>query len=312
MKIGIAKEIAAGGKERRAILLPAEVKKLIEAGNDVYTEKDLGKKIFISDDDYRAAGARMLSNRRYVFNKEIVVKLKPPLLSEFRMMSGNFIFSMLHAEQNPQYIEAMRKQDVKAIAMELIRNNAGERLIQCSHMGGEQGMIMAFHMAQKIPSDCKVLVIGYGEIASGAIKVAYNLGANVKILRKAEYKKIKHFIRNKDIIVNGISWPKEKRIKKDYLITKKMLPILNKGAVILDLSVDFPNPIQTCHPTQINKPLYEVDGIKHICIFGYPGLAPISSAKIYSKQVMPILLKLAACKKIEKFPKYIQRAMIIP
>ena len=111
---------------------------------------------------------------------------------------------MLHAEQNPPYIKALKERKSKAIAMELIRNKAGERLVQCSDISGEQGMIMAFYLAEKSPSDCNVLVLGYGDVAAGALKIAFSLGANVKILRKGEYRHIKKILRNKDIVVNGI------------------------------------------------------------------------------------------------------------
>ncbi len=96
-----------------------------------------------------------------------------------------------------------------------------------------------------------------------------------------------------------------------YLITKKMLSLFNGGTVILDLSVDYPNPIETCRPTLLDRPWYVVNGVKHVCIFGYPGLVPISSAKTYSKQIMPILSRIASTP-VEKFPKYLKKALIIP
>lgn len=311
MKIGIAKEIAAKGLEKRAILLPEEVKKLVEKGHHVFVEKGLGEGLYISDDEYRNAGAKILSTRKNIFNKDIVVKLKPPLPQEFKLLKDNLLFCMLHPQQNPQYVEALKKRHARAVAMEMLRNSADERLIQCTDMAGEQGMIMAFHLCTKSPSDSNVLVLGYGSVASGALKAALSLGANVKILRKQEYLRIKHFIRNKDIVVNGIHWPEEKRRKKEYLITSDMLSLLDKGAIILDLSVDYPNPIETCRPSQLDSPVYEVCGIRHISIFGYPGLVPVSSAKRYSKQVLPILLKIASFP-LERFPKYIKEAVIDP
>ena len=90
-----------------------------------------------------------------------------------------------------------------------------------------------------------------------------------------------------------------------------MLSLMNRGGIILDLSVDYPNPIETCHPTLLDKPLYVIDGITHISIFGYPGLAPISSARIYSRQVFPVLLKIAN-NHIGRLPKYLKNALIAP
>ncbi|MBU3934149.1 MAG: hypothetical protein KKH11_05740 [Candidatus Omnitrophica bacterium] len=312
MEIAIVKEIAAGGREIRPILLPREVKRLVEEGHGVFVEKGLGARIYIPDSEYKNAGARLIANRKELFKKALVVKLKPPMPEEFRLLRNNLLFCMLHAEQNPRYVRMLRKRRSKAIAMELIRNRAGERLITCCEMAGEQGMLMAFHLARKSPGDCSVLMLGYGAVAGGSLKAAFSLGAKVKILRKSEYRYVRHFLRHRDIVVNAVSWPKEKRDGKIYLITKDMLCLMNKGGIILDLSVDYPSPIESCHPTLIDRPTYEAGGITHISIFGYPGLAPISSAARYSRQVLPILLKIAALPSLDRLPLYLKKALINP
>jgi len=311
MDIAIVKEIAAHGKEVRPILMPREVRRVSEEGHHVFVEKGLGKGIHIEDSEYESHGAKLLANRKELFRKDIIVKLKPPLPQEFRLLRKNLLFCMLHAEQNPQYVKMLARVKARAIAMELIFNNAGERLVSCCDMAGEQGMLMALHLAKKSPSDCNVLVLGYGSVATGALKVALSLGANVKILRKSEYRHIRHFLRHQDIVVNALCWPKEKRDDKEYLITRDMLSLMDKGGVILDLSVDYPNPIETCHPTLIDRPSYVVEDITHICIFGYPGLVPISSAARYSRQILSLLLKIASVS-LERWPLYLKKALIDP
>lgn len=293
MDLGLAKETAASGREIRVALLPTEVKRIVREGHNVFVHKGAGEGIFISDIEYKRAGAKIEADTASVFSKDIVVKLKCPTRDEFRLLKNNILFSMLHAEQNSKVLKMIKKSGCKAIAMENVKNQAGERLIHCTDIAGEQGMLYAFCKAMKSPCDCNVLMLGYGAIASGALEVTHALGANVKILRKVEYRYIKHHLVGKDIIVNGISWPKYHRDRKDYIITKSMLKLLNKGAILLDLSVDYPNPIQTCRPTQLNEPFYYVNGIMHICIYGYPGLAPISSAQRYSSQICPLLIDIA-------------------
>ena len=312
MNIGLPREIAAKGREIRAVLLPREVKRITEEKHKVLAEKGLGVRMGIPDSEYREAGAVFTRDRSKVFTQDIVVKIKPPLPDEFKMMSNNILFSMLHAEQNPQYVRIMDNHNLKAIAMELVRSRAGERLVQCTDIAGEQGMLIAFHIAKKSPRDCRILTLGYGAISSGALSVAYSLGADVKILRKSEFRHVKHFLRNVDILVNGLSWPKEKREAREYLVTRNMINIMSKHGVILDLSVDYPNPVETCRPTLINKPTYMVNGITHISIFGYPGLAPISSSMRYSRQVVNLLLKIASVKKLSRLPNYIKKAIIDP
>lgn len=311
MKIGIAKEKAAGGLEVRVALLPPEAERIIKAGHKVFVEKDAGEGVYISDSEYKAKGAVIKKDPAEIYNKDIVVKLKPPTPEEFALLGGNIIFSMLHIPQNPRCLTMLKKSKAKAVAMEAIAGENGERLISCTDMAGEQGMLLAFNHALKSPRECSVLVLGYGAIASGALSIAYSLGAKVKILRRQEHKFIRHHLKNKDIVVNGISWPKQHRDKKDYLVTRKMLSLLNKGATILDLAVDYPGPIETTRATFLDDPFYFVDGVKHICIYGYPGLSPISSSERYSRQILPILLEIARGG-LKKAPPYIKKAVYAP
>ncbi len=311
MDIGIVREKRARGLDVRVALLPPEVRRLVNKGHRVFVEKNAGRKIFIYDGEYKKAGA-IIKESPEVYNKDIVVKLKFPPPKELAMMKNdNIVFCMVHGQQSPINIDMLRKYKLRAIAMEQIVNPAGERLINCTRMSGEQAMILAFKEVLKSPRDCNILCLGYGEIATGALSVAFSLGAQVKILRKCEYRFIKHHLKNKDMVINGICWPKEYRDKKVHLITKDMLKLLNPGGVILDLSVDFPGPIETTRPTQLDKPSYVVDGITHICIYGYPGLSPISSSRRYSKQILPILLEIAN-KGLTRLPSYIKKAVIIP
>ena len=48
MKIGIVKEQGLAGSDKRAILLPKEVRKIVKAGHKVFVEKGLGEGIFIA------------------------------------------------------------------------------------------------------------------------------------------------------------------------------------------------------------------------------------------------------------------------
>jgi len=90
-----------------------------------------------------------------------------------------------------------------------------------------------------------------------------------------------------------------------------MLSLLNDGAIILDLSVDFPNPIECCRPSPHSQPVYTVDGVKCMSIYGYPRLAPVSSSQQYSKQILPIVLKIASTP-FTKLPKSIRGAIVNP
>lgn len=58
LTFGIPREIMPG--ERRVAAIPETVEKLVAGGAAVLVEKGAGEGAFISDDDYRSAGARIV------------------------------------------------------------------------------------------------------------------------------------------------------------------------------------------------------------------------------------------------------------
>ena len=310
MEIGIIKERGGQGADHRVILMPAEVKSLVQAGCPVFVETGAGSGIHATDKQYRLAGATIVQHPSEAIGRDMIVKLKALSAEEAAMMKpGGIALTMLHQEQTPQNAIMVAKTGGIGVAMESICNEFGERYVDCTDMTGEQAMIFAFHLFEKVPWDCTVLVMGYGRVATGAITIASKLGAKVKILRKCQYSKIEHFLQNVDILVNGITWPKEKRDNKEYVITRPMLSLMNRPGMIVDLSVDFPNPVETCHPTDMSEPTYEVDGVVHMDIYGYPALVPYSSSERYSRQLLPIILEIAQ-KGLGNSGTHIQKAVV--
>lgn len=294
MEIGIIKERGGRGADRRVILMPLEVKTLVQSGCPVYVETGAGDGIQVSDEQFRQAGATIVQHPSEAIGRDMIVKLKALSAEEAAMMKpGAIALAMTHQEQSPENAVAVAKAGGISVAMESICNEFGERYVDCTDMTGEQAMIFAFHLFDRVPWDCTVLVMGYGRVSTGAITIASKLGAKVKILRKCQYPNIEHFLRNVDILVNGITWPKEKRDNKEYVVTRSMLSLMNRPGMIVDLSVDFPNPVETSRPTDMKEPTYMVDGITHMGIYGYPALVPYSSSERYSGQLLPLILEIA-------------------
>ena len=291
MIIGILKEI--NRNEKRVVLRPKEVALLTSKGHIVYVQYKAGEGVGFSDEQYEKLGAKIVT-ADYIYKKsEMILKLRSPADNEFKKLNKTILFSMLHTKQNPKRIRFLKNNDITAIEMESIKNEFNERYVDATDITGEAGVIYATRFLDKIPSETNVLILGYGRVGSGAISMCHKLDMNVKLLRKQEYENIGHFMKGKDILINAISWPEEEQKKKNYIVTRDMLKLLNKKAVVLDLSVDYPNPIETCKPTTLTKPYYELDGKVHISIYGYPGLVPLSSVNRYSKQIIPLVLEIA-------------------
>lgn len=293
MKISVIKETAEN--EVRVALLPDAVRELVQAGNEVLVEKNAAFGLGIYDKAYEEAGANVIADKRRLYSEaDLVVKLKAPTIQEFPMLDGNILFSMLHHEQNPDHVSELGKKGAVAVEMESIFTEAKERVVDATDITGEVGVLYAAQHLKVMPQEAQVLVLGYGRVGSGAITMANRLGMKVKILRKEEYPHIEHFLTGKDLLINAISWPAEERVKKNYLVTREMLDAMNPFGVVLDLAVDYPNPIQTCRPTSLSNPWYvEADKV-HIGIYGYPGLVPVTCAKRYSRQILSVVKEIIA------------------
>jgi len=273
-------------------------------------ETGAGSGLQITDEKYRRAGATIVQTPAEAIGRDMIVKLKALSEDEAALMKpGGIALAMIHQEQSPQNALSIARAGGVAVAMEAICNEYGERAVDCTDMTGEQAMIFAFHLFEKVPWDCKVLIMGYGRVATGAITIASKLGANVKILRKSQYAAIEHFLEGTDILVNGITWPQEKRQRHEYVVTRSMLNLMNRPAMIVDLSVDYPNPVETSRPTDMREPTYDVDGVVHMGIYGYPALVPYSSSERYSRQLLPIILEIAE-KGLDQSGPSIRRAVV--
>ena len=278
--------------EKRVIILPHSAKVLVEAGHNVFVQAGAGSEINIPDSLYVNAGATIISDTTELYASAkhgIIVKLRAPSNEEFSFMENITLICMLHIAQNTDRIYYLGSQKLVGLALENIRNERNMRLIDQTGITGEKGVYYALQHSKKMPSDMNAVILGYGNVATGAINACSKLGINYKIMRRTELKNISLWLTDADLLVNAISWPEEQIRKQEYLITRNDIKNSNPGMVVLDLAVDFPGPIETVHPTTYRNPFYMEEGRVHISIYGYPGLVPITSSRIYSEQILPIV-----------------------
>ena len=62
--------------------------------------------------------------------------------------------------------------------------------------------------------------------------------------------------------------------RKDRLIYKEDLKKMKKGTLIIDVSCDPYLEIESSHPTTIDDPVYEVDGVIHYAVDNTPAMYP--------------------------------------
>ncbi len=306
MEIGICKENRSG--EKRVILLPEQLK-TIALQHKVFVEKGAGEGIGVSDRQYQGVGAG-ITDSKTIYACPLVVRLKEPKEDELAMMKpGATIFSMMHLPGNADLGKMLKKYKITAIAMEEIKDSLGKLKIEALHQSGYLAMEKGFELWGGDPTKCLVKIMGYGNVASGAIQCAARKFARVIILHKKDFQNLSEHIPDTDILVNAINWPKRLR-GKELLIRRKSLKLFKKGAVLLDL-ISNPagqSPIETMHPTTLDNISYIVDGVIHASCWAWPGLDPVNISKRYSIQVAPILKDIAD-NGLNNLPEYIKKAL---
>ena len=293
MKIGIAAENRP--QEKRVIIQPPDIDKLA-ARHEVIFEKGAGLGLGIPDKAFAAAGCE-IGSRKKVYSCHLIVCIKEPSFEEIKMMkTGSIIMSMMHLRCRPKLEDALRKQDLITIPLENLKDSFGKRKVEAVEISGRIGMDYGFKLWGKDPATANVKIMGYGNMAMGAIRTAARKRAGVQILNKNDFLEMDKHIPGTDILVDAINRPYRREVAKEpFFVTREMLKLFKPGSVIVDLVSNPENhaPVETMHPTTLDNLSYVVDGIYHTSCWGWPGMEPETVAKRYSLQLKPILEDLA-------------------
>jgi alanine dehydrogenase len=162
MRIGVPKEIKV--HEYRVGLVPAGVRELVAAGHEVLVERTAGAGIGFDDQDYEAAGARIVATAKDVFSQaELVVKVKEPQLQECAMLRpGQILFTYLHLAADPAQAEALMKSRATAIAYETVTapNGSLPLLTPMSEVAGRMSIQVGALCLQKANGGSGILLGG--------------------------------------------------------------------------------------------------------------------------------------------------------
>jgi len=325
MKIGIPKEIK--NNESRVALTPSGVHEFVRRGHEVAVETTAGDGSGFPDEDYRVAGASVLSTADEVWaTAEMIMKVKEPIEEEYaRCRKGQLIFTYFHFASSEALTRAMLASGSVCLAYETVeqKDKSLPLLVPMSEVAGRMAIQEGARYLQKpdkgrgvllggVPGVApgKVLILGAGIVGLQAAKMAAGLGAHVTILDvnlqrlrhindimphhvvtefSSEYN-IRKLIQTHDLIVGAILIPGAKAPK---LITREMLKLMRPGTVIVDVAVDQGGCVETCKPTSHENPAFIVDDVVHYCVANMPGAVPCTSTIALTNSTLPYALQLA-------------------
>ncbi len=187
MIIGVPKEIKT--EEYRVGIVPAGVRLLAASGHRVLIEKSAGEGAGISDREFKAAGAHLVSSAAEVYGEaELVMKVKEPLPPEYDLLRpGLIVYTYLHLAPAPELAAILLEKEIIGIAYETIQLPDGSLplLTPMSEIAGRMAVQVGAHYLEKTQGGRGVLlggvpgvyrgqvtILGGGVVGSNAAKIA--------------------------------------------------------------------------------------------------------------------------------------------
>lgn len=260
--------ISTKENEKRRALLPKHIAS-IRHKHMLYFETGYGESFGNPDAEYVKAGAHIVS-REEALSKDIICDPKigdATYLEELK--SGQTVFGWIHAVQNRSITDRIISKGITAIAWEDMFEGDRHVFWRSNELAGEAAIMHAFTLYGKLVYECKVALIGRGNVARGAYRILSCMGASINVYEKKTEALLRSELQNYDVVVNGLLWDV---YRKDHIIYRRDLEKLRKPAMIVDISCDRGGAIETSRPTTIDDPVYSVDGVLHYVVDHTPAL----------------------------------------
>ena len=191
-KVFLCKETARD--ETRVALIPAHVKSLTEMGYEVTVQSEAGMNIGITDDEYTAAGAKIVKTLKDGYdNCDIVVRIHKPDIIE-GIKENTLHISSFDVFNNKDAIKRFAEAGVRLVSLEMVpRTTLAQQMDIQSSQASLAGYYAVIYAASRLPkifpmmmtpsgtiSPARVFIIGVGVAGLQAIATAKRLGARVE------------------------------------------------------------------------------------------------------------------------------------
>ena len=194
MIAAILKEISPG--ENRVAATPKTVKELIKSGLTVRVQSGAGVASFFADQDYRDAGAEVISDISTLTNNvDIILKVAPATPEEMDAFpQGSAYVSLMQTTRDIPQVRKLTDKNMTGFSMHLIpRTTLAQSMdalsSQANIAGYKSVLVGATHLPVYMPllmtaagtiPPAKVLILGAGVAGLQAIATAKRLGAQVE------------------------------------------------------------------------------------------------------------------------------------
>ena len=306
-------------------LTPGGARQLVRQGVEVLVETGAGAGAAYSDEEYAAAGARIVGTAAELFaTADLVVKVKEPQPVEIAMLRpGQVLFTYLHLAADRALTESLVGSGVTGIAYETVQ--VGRRLPLLEPMSEVAGrmsvMVGAYYLAKHaggrgtllggVPGVLpgRVTILGGGTCGTNAAKVATGIGADTTILEVSSERMtwldtampaartlysseaaLLEVLPRTDLLIGAVLVPGAKAPK---LVSREMLRLMREGTVLVDIAVDQGGCIETTRPTTHEAPVFKEEGVIHYCVANMPGAFARTATQALTSVTLPYVQLLA-------------------
>jgi len=325
MRVAVPSEVK--NHEYRVAITPVGVAELVAHGHEIYVQAGAGIGSAISDDEYRAQGAQIVTTAEDTWAiGEMVLKVKEPVASEFDYLRDDLLlFTYLHLAADPAGTEALLNAGTTAIAYETVQLPSGllPLLYPMSEVAGCLAPQVGAHAMMKAEggrgvlmgcvggvANAKVVVLGGGTAGQNAANVALGMGADVTILdtdldklRTTFWRydnrvhqivssrlSIREQVLAADMVIGTVLIPGAKAPK---LVTNELVSQMKPGSVLVDVAIDQGGCFEDSHPTTHADPTFMVHDSVFYCVANMPGAVPNTSTWALTNATLAYAVQLA-------------------
>jgi alanine dehydrogenase len=323
LTVGVPREVKTD--EHRVAITPDGVLEMHHRGVPVLVERDAGVDSSITDNDYVAAGARIVERAEDAWAADLVLKVKEPQASELEFLRADLVlFTYLHLAAYRDLGLALIASGTTGVAYETVQHNGQLPLLApMSEVAGRMAPQIGAHFLERRQGGrgvllggapgvrpARVVVLGAGNVGWNAAWIAQGMEAEVLLLDKnldrlrwvdqihkgriqtlaSNRAAVARAVHDADLVIGAVLVPGG---RAPVLVSDDMIASMRERSVIVDCAIDQGGTVEGIRETTHSDPVFERHGVLQYAVGNVPGAVPNTSTYALTNATLQYAVELA-------------------